>query len=353
MSEVKKCLECGEIKPLADFIFDKRYKKYQNRCLECNKKYHHAYYEKRKAKSANRAVLIDSSVMKTCIKCGEEKPLTDFRFDKISGKTVNTCNACKALITHDNYLKNRKKRLAYAEQYRKEHVDKINEYFKNYRNEHVEARREYSKKYAEDHADEIRIKRQLYRQSNREKFRERDREYARTHKEQIAARYKLWAKEHADELADYSKKYREEHHDEISEKRRIKDRENRPRINKYLKHKRETDPLFKLSTQIRSLINKSLKNRGYGKDTHTYEIVGCDYETLFNHLKETWRNNYGTEWNGEEYHIDHIIPLATAKTKQDVLDLCYYENLQMLTPRDNLTKNKNLDWSLKKPNTDN
>ena len=58
------------------------------------------------------------------------------------------------------------------------------------------------------------------------------------------------------------------------------------------------------------------------------------------HLKETWLKNYGKEWNGEPYHIDHIIPLATATSEKEIIDLCYYKNLQMLTPKDNLVKNK-------------
>ena len=118
----------------------------------------------------------------------------------------------------------------------------------------------------------------------------------------------------------------------------------------YYLHKREVDPLFKLSTQVRGLIRISLKKNGYGKDTHTYEILGCDYETLWRHLKQTWLENYGQEWDGEDYHIDHIIPLATAKTKQEIKDLCYYENLQLLKPKDNFVKNKYLDWQLDKDN---
>ena len=92
----------------------------------------------------------------------------------------------------------------------------------------------------------------------------------------------------------------------------------------------------------------SFKKKGYGKDSHTHEILGCDYETLQEHLYKTWYNNYGTEYNGEDYHIDHIIPLATAKTKEDVKRLCRYTNLQLLKPKDNLVKNKRLDWKLDK-----
>lgn len=284
--------------------------------------------------------------VKTCIKCHETKPLSEFTFDRRTNKHINTCKACKVLIAKQNYLKNKEKRQAYAKEYREANKEKIDAYQANYRAENAEQRREYSRQYNRDHQDEIKVKRKAYRQAHKDEFRERDKQYAETHKEQIAKRYKEWAKANAERLAEYSKQYRKANAEAISEKKRLKDKENRPRINAYIKNKRATDPLFKLSTQVRGLIRISLKNRGYGKDTHTYDILGCDYETLWQHLKKSWLDNYGTEWNGEPYHIDHIIPLATAKTEQEVKDLCYYKNLQMLKPRDNLVKNKYLNWQL-------
>ena len=343
-NNTKTCIKCGKIKPLTEFVFEKRSGNYLNYCLRCHKQYHKEYYEKRKAQNANKVIKVDPNVTKACIKCGIEKPLTEFSVDRANGKLVNTCKACKALTTKQNYLNTKDKRLAYAQEYREANKNKIDEYQANYRKEHAEERRAYSRQYELDHPEEVRARRKVYRQAHKDEFRERDKEYARTHKEQIAKRYKEWAKANAERLAEYSKQYRRVNAEIISEKRRLKDKENRPRINAYIKNKRATDPLFKLSTQVRGLIRISLKNRGYGKDTHTYDILGCDYETLWQHLKKSWLDNYGTEWNGEPYHIDHIIPLATAKTEQEVKDLCYYKNLQMLKPRDNLVKNKYLSW---------
>ncbi len=284
--------------------------------------------------------------VKTCNKCNTTKPLDEFSFDKRTNKYINTCKACKCQIAKAHYEANKERVLAKAKEYRIAHKEELDAYFTNYRKEHAEERRAYSRQYELDHPDEVRARRKAYRQAHKDEFRERDKRYAETHKEQIAKRYKEWAKEHAEQLAEYNKKYRKENAEEISKKRQEYDKRNRKRITQYYINKRNTDPLFKLSTQIRNLINKSLKNRGYGKDTHTYEILGCDYETLWKHLKQTWLDNYGTEWDGEDYHIDHIIPLATAKTRQEVIDLCYYENLQLLKPKDNLVKNKSLDWQL-------
>ncbi len=64
-------------------------------------------------------------------------------------------------------------------------------------------------------------------------------------------------------------------------------------------------------------------------------------------LLETFKENYGYEWDGkEEVHIDHIIPLAIAETEEDVYELCYYENLQLLKAKDNLKKHDKLDYKI-------
>lgn len=344
--ESRTCNRCGETKPIAAFVFNARSGNYLFYCSDCDKKYHQEYYHKLREKNASVAVEIDPNATKICRECREEKPLSEFNFDKGTAKFINTCKSCKAKYTKGYYAEHTEERKDYAKKYREANKDKIDEYQANYRVENAEQRRAYSRQYEKDHPDEVRARRKAYRQAHKEEFRERDRQYAETHKEQIAKRYKEWAKANAERISQYGKEYRAKNAPRIAAKRREYDRLRRPQIREYMRNKRNTDPLFKLSTQVRNLINKSLKNRGYGKDTHTYEILGADYETVWEYLKRTWADNYGTEWNGESYHIDHIVPLATATTKKEVQKLCYYKNLQLLKPRDNLVKNKNLDWTL-------
>ena len=45
-------------------------------------------------------------------------------------------------------------------------------------------------------------------------------------------------------------------------------------------------------------------------------------------------DNYGFDG----WHIDHIVPLATAKTEEQVAKLNHYTNIQPLWAKDNLSK---------------
>ena len=73
-----------------------------------------------------------------------------------------------------------------------------------------------------------------------------------------------------------------------------------------------------------------------------YRFVN-DFEYFYKHLLQTYKNNYGCEWdNIEKIHIDHVIPLAAAHTEEDVKKLCHYTNLQLLKEKDNLYKGANV-----------
>ena len=42
--------------------------------------------------------------------------------------------------------------------------------------------------------------------------------------------------------------------------------------------------------------------------------------------------------NRSEWHIDHIVPLSSANTEEELIRLCHYTNLQPLWAEDNLKK---------------
>lgn len=109
------------------------------------------------------------------------------------------------------------------------------------------------------------------------------------------------------------------------------------------------DPLFKTTHNIRNLILCCFKLEGWSKTSKTYEILGCNFNTFLTHLKINFTNNYNIEWSDKYLNIlclDHITPIAFAKTEEELILLNHYTNFQFLWEPHNLEKSNKLDWTL-------
>lgn len=99
----------------------------------------------------------------------------------------------------------------------------------------------------------------------------------------------------------------------------------------------KTEPIFNITHSIRNLIRVSFKNNGYTKNSKTTNILGCDFEFFKNYIESQFKpwmnwNNKGL-YNGTfnyGWDIDHIKPIASAKTIEDIIKLNHYTNLQPL-----------------------
>lgn len=113
------------------------------------------------------------------------------------------------------------------------------------------------------------------------------------------------------------------------------------------KKRREKDEIYKLKCQCRNMIRDSFKRKNLKKNKKTESIIGIELDKFSDYLKQTFKNNYGYNWDLKEcVHIDHIIPLATANTEEEVIKLCHYTNLQLLKGKDNLQKGYKTDYTI-------
>lgn len=113
---------------------------------------------------------------------------------------------------------------------------------------------------------------------------------------------------------------------------------------KYLREKYLLSLVYQFKVRARSVVRSAYTRLGYKKDTATSDLLGCDDTHFMNHLIDSCVARYGSYDPNNDYHIDHILPVATAKTIDDVRRLNHYTNLQLLTPLDNLQKGSRLDF---------
>jgi len=114
---------------------------------------------------------------------------------------------------------------------------------------------------------------------------------------------------------------------------------------KYRTKKKATDPLYRCRSAIRSLVISAIKGKGYKKKTKTCQIIGCSFTELHAYIENQFKP--GMTWlNHGEWHLDHKVPMALAKTEEEAIALNHYTNLQPLWAKDNLAKFDKIDLEL-------
>lgn len=163
--------------------------------------------------------------------------------------------------------------------------------------------------------------------------------------------YKKYEEDNKGRITEYQKKYREENKEAAAEYQRGYRTQNRDQLKdkqaKRERARRKLDPIYRLRRNIKTNIYNALRRGGYYKNSRTFEILGCSYEELQQHLVRSFENNYGISYS-EEYdlHIDHIVPISSAKTEEEIIELNHYSNLQYLFAEDNLKKSNKLNYKL-------
>lgn len=178
------------------------------------------------------------------------------------------------------------------------------------------------------HRSVCKVCRKYERQEKKELIQKNKKKYYENNKEKVLKKAEEYRNKNKKQILESAKKYRELNKDKVRISKRIS-------TNKKFK----SDGMFRLITQLRKSVkryfNQSEKNK------KTYEIVGCTPEYLKVHFENkfnswmTW-DNYG--YGENKWVIDHIIPLSSAKNKEELYNLCHYTNLQPLSWRDNMIK---------------
>jgi hypothetical protein len=220
--------------------------------------------------------------MKICVKCNIEKSLENFRYRKDTNRYEGICNECNKKQKKEYYLNNREKIMNKSNLYYKENTEKVL------------------------------IKRKKYVEDNFELIKKRKSDYHIKNAEKIRKKVKLW---------------------------RLENKEKR---NQTEKDKRKNDSLYKIIHYLRVRTNFFLKKMNVKKKNSFSHIIGCEPDFLKEHIEKKFVDGMSWDKMGKYIHIDHIIPLSSAKTKDEIYKLCHYSNLQPLWAKDNLKKSNKI-----------
>lgn len=162
----------------------------------------------------------------------------------------------------------------------------------------------------------VKIKNEIYRKKNPIRYKEHQKKYRDSNKEKESIRLSIWRNDNKDKLNLYNIKYE--------------------------KTRKNIDPIFRLRRLTKNRIYNFLKTKNITKQNRTFDIVGCTPEFLKEYVENQFTEGMSWELMGKHIHIDHIIPLSSANTEEDIYKLCHYTNLQPLWAEDNLRKSNKL-----------
>lgn len=244
----------------------------------------------------------NSKILKKCIKCDTDKILSDF---KTSGKSIdgrtNICKICSRINKEIQICVNCKELKEMSFKFYKKNGLKI----KSYTNKCIDCYR----------------KQEQLRSINKNK------NYRKNNIDKINKRTKAYIKENKDKINKRSREYY-----------------------------RKFTTLQKLRLSISNNIKMSLKIKKLIKGLRTKDILGCSFEEFKIYIESkfedwmTWENKglYNGEYN-HGWDLDHIIPISSAKTEEEVYKLNHYSNFQPLCSKINrYDKKDRLEYIIKK-----
>lgn len=176
-----------------------------------------------------------------------------------------------------------------------------------------ECRKLIVKKYALNNQDKIKISQKNYFIENKKDILAKNKENRIIKKLQYSESKKVWKENNREKVRGYRRK---------------------------MKAKRKTsDLLYKLKENLRCRYSICLKVKKFNKTAKFREYLGCDLDFFKNHISSQFKTNMNWDNYGKYgWHIDHIKPLDSAKTEEELVKLLHYTNLQPLWAEDNYKK---------------
>ena len=214
--------------------------------------------------------------LKTCVSCNKEKAFIDFSNNNASPDGKHSyCKECS------------------------------NQKNKEWREKNSEKNKQTIKKWKEANADKIRE----YKRKRKPTEKEKDGK-------------KRWTEKNAEKLKEYQRQYK---------------KKNQKRLNELEQKRKQVDPVYRIVCSIRSRVSALCKSISEERNLSATKSIGLNRDEFKKYIESKFQE--GMTWeNYGEWHIDHIKPLSTATTEEQVMELNHYTNLQPLWAIENLRK---------------
>lgn len=351
IDEYLTCKTCNQEKTLDNFYMNKGY--YVYKCKECHKdEYKNKTREIPRLKS--KVIIEDGKIR--CKVCEEEKLLCNYQKvggdyyngickkceyqrrkskkelseeEKLFKKGFKICKMCKETLPLDKFpstssIRFTKSTCKKCIGFKKRNSESYKEYQKKWgKSERGKLiRKEIDERYDKKIIELNRIKKEGNRKQR--ELIEIEKENNRIERGRVK-QLKLEKKKEYHKLMEYYSS------DEWKEIKKNRD------YNKW-KIKWNNDDMFAMKVRLRNLVRNSFRKKGYVKfGVKTEEILGVDFSTFKEYMESKFLD--GMSWdNRGKWHIDHIIPLSSATSEDELIKLCHYSNLQPLWAEDNMKK---------------
>jgi hypothetical protein len=183
-----------------------------------------------------------------------------------------------------------------------------------YRAKNADKLRKSKAAYSAANVDYIRSKNVAYYAANKEKTRAHNSAYYAANRETILAKNAAYS------ASNWAKIRRQK--------------------TQYEKLRTESDPVFRLTKNLRRRLSLAFKTQKRRKTQSTLALTGCSREFLTQHLVLQFREGMTLENHGKVWHIDHIRPCSSFDLSDpNQAILCFhYSNLQPLFADENMRK---------------
>jgi hypothetical protein len=178
-------------------------------------------------------------------------------------------------------------------------------------------------------------------EKNIKKSSERLKKRYASNKQEYLRQQREYRVKNADAIRERRRRYRQRNASKIKVAKQIYAANNKDKIAKALANRRANNPIARMANSMRRSIRRYL-DAGQKGEMSSFEIIGCSKDDLRKHLESKFRDGMTWQNYGKHWHIDHIVPLISAKSSDEIKRLCHWTNLQPLTAFENISKGSKL-----------